>query len=190
MSDPDAPAYTRRQRLRALHDRVAPFLIVPIGVLGASALLVAAIAGVDASSAAAKAEANSTANAALVKCLNEYARLSATSNAAVREATVERDVAVVKRDAALDEEGIAFLALIEALRAEKYRPAILDTLSDTLHERARAAADLEAAQQNLDDVRKEFPPTPAPAVFCNVETDDESKLVESTPAPVESSFAE
>lgn len=189
MSDPEVPATTRRQRLRALHDQIAPLLVVPIGLLGAAALIIAAIAGVNASGASQRAESNSSANAALVKCLNEYAGLSAVSNAAVRDATVKRDTAVVVRDAALDEEGIAFLALVEALRAEKYRPVILDQLAETLRDRAEAAADLEAAQADLDAVRKAFPPVPAPAVFCDVELDDEGKLVErsSSPTPAPSS---
>lgn len=183
MSDPEVPANTRRQRLRAIHDRYAPLLVVPIGLVGAAALLIAAIAGIDASSAAAKAEANSTANAALVGCLNQYAKLNAANNAAVRDATIERDEAVVNRDAALDREGVAFLDLVEALRAEKYRPEILDRLSETLQSRARAAAALAIAQEDLDKVRQENPPVPAPAVFCDVEIDENGKLVERTPAP-------
>lgn len=156
---------------------------MPIGLLGAAALIVAAVAGIRASGASERAEANSTANAALVACLNAYAALNSDTSAAVREASVKRDDATKARDKALDREGIAFLDLVEALRAEKYRPAILDRLADTLRDRADAAADLAAAQANLDQVRKDNPPVPSPAVFCDVELDEEGKLVERTPTP-------
>jgi hypothetical protein len=163
-------------------------LVVPIGLIGAAALMIAAIAGVNASGAAAKAEANSTANAALVECLNDYADKSASSNTAVREATVMRDKAVVDRDAALDEEGIAFLKLVEDLKAQKVTSVkAFNELIRTLRERAVKAQALEEAQAHLDQVRRENPPVPPPTVFCDVKIDNDGKLVERTPTPVSSS---
>lgn len=185
-SEPQAeePVLTRRQRLRAFHDRVAPLLIVPIGVIGATALLIAAVAGVDASSAANKAEANSTANAALVQCLNDYASLNSASNALVRDATVLRDDATKARDKALNEEGVAFLQLVLDLKAGTVTSTeAFNDLIDTLRDRAAKAKALETAQENLDEVRRQNPTVPSPAVFCDVELDDEGKLVDRTPSP-------
>lgn len=165
-----APGPRKRRPLSEseTYARVAPWLTLAIGCIAALGVVVAAIASVQSANASAEARGVSKANAVLVGCLNRYADASASTSQAVRDASAKVTTATIARDTALDVEGVAFLDLVEALRAEKYEPAILEALSESLKDRAAAALVLAQAQADLEQARADNPVPPPPTVFCEL----------------------
>lgn len=142
-------------RIRTFYDRYAPLLIVVC-------LLVATIGVIIGTSA-------TFTSGALVNCLRRHASATAESSKAVREATVTRDVAAADFSVALNTEGEAFLAFVKKLaRGRVDGPEDIGRLRATLAGRAAAARALDAAQAELDQVRRDNPVPDPPAVFCKL----------------------
>lgn len=128
------------------------------------------------------------ANKTLTECLNRYSAAQSLSSQAVRDASELVTEKTVLRDIALDEEGEAFQRLVDSLRAKKYKPAILDALSDALAGRAEAATALQSAQDNLSLVRADNPVVPPPATFCRIEQNSaDNEGVADPGAPIDRS---
>lgn len=116
---------------------------------------------------AAQDRARTADNTRLLGCFNEYAKASSTSSTAVRLASVRKDAATTERDNTLNEEGQAFLTVVEHLLADSVAPKDVQALRDTLRRRAAAAAKLDLAQVALDKAREDNPVPPPPSTFCS-----------------------
>lgn len=152
---------------RQIYDRVAPVLVV-------ICLLASLFASVGTFVLARVNDAQDRRNEAdrteLLKCFDRYAELQSASSVAVREASVVKDARTAERDDALNAEGRAFKALVEAALTEDDIPAeLVQRLSETLHDRAVAARKLDRAQAALDAARAEHPVPPPPSAFCSVQ---------------------
>jgi hypothetical protein len=157
---------TQRQ-WRIIYDRVAPVLVV-------ICLLASLFASVGTFFLARVNEAQDRQSdadkALLLKCFDRYAELQSASSVAVREASVVKDRRTAERDDALNAEGEAFKDLVEAaLTGEGIPPELVQRLSETLHDRADAARQLDRAQAALDKAREDNPIPPAPSEFCSVQ---------------------
>lgn len=116
---------------------------------------------------AADAKARDEQQKILLDCFDDFARKSSESSTAVREASVKKDAATAARDDALDDEGRAFLAVVDHILANEVTPADVKALRDSLQARADAAARLDRAQRELDQVREDNPVPPPPSTFCS-----------------------
>lgn len=120
----------------------------------------------DAQQAADQAERDKDTKA-LLECFDKFARQSSLSSSAVREASVEKDAATAARDDALDQEGRAFLVVIDKLLADEVTPQDVQALRDSLQARADAAERLDKAQRTLDEAREANPVPSPPSTFCS-----------------------
>ena len=149
---------------RQVYEKVAPVLVV-------FCLLASLFASVGtywgARVNAAQDRARTADNTRLLGCFNEYAKASSTSSTAVRVASVRKDAATSERDDTLNEEGRAFLTVVDHLLTNQVTPADVKNLRDALQHRAAAAAKLDRAQAALDEARKDNPVPPPPSTFCH-----------------------
>lgn len=116
---------------------------------------------------AADAKARDEQQKVLLDCFDDFARQSSESSTAVRAASVKKDAATAARDDALDEEGRAFLTVVDHILANEVTPQDVQALRDSLQVRADAASRLDRAQRALDKVREENPVPEPPSTFCS-----------------------
>ena len=145
--------------LRGIHDRHARVILASIATLMLPLMIMTTVATMD-------NWRQDKDRDALLACINDYADASSTSSKAVRVASAKKDVATADFNLALNAEGAAFKRLIGAILAENVKPADVQRLYDTLDERDRAGRALVAAQDELNEARRENPVPDPPSEFC------------------------
>lgn len=159
--------------------RRAPALVTAVAVVALIGIWLAAAATITNGQQDRRAEAR---DGAVQRCFDRWADAQSASTSAVRDASVVKDEALAKKEAAsrhfnkaLNDEGQAFKALVRKILAQDVEPADVKRLYDTLDDRdrlgrvvERAQADLARAQRKLDKARTENPVPDAPSTFCSV----------------------
>lgn len=108
----------------------------------------------------------------VVTCLESWSAENSRVAAATRQASENKDLAVTAFNATLNDEGQAFLALVQAIinpatTQELYQPLLLK-LTRTLAARSDANALVIHSQRKLNRVRDKNPIPPPPAEFCHL----------------------
>lgn len=155
---------TTQPKWRLLYEKIAPVLVV-FCLLASLFATVGTYWGARVN--AAQDRARTTDNTRLLGCFNQYAKASSESSTAVRVASVRKDAATTERDNTLNEEGRAFLRVVDHLLADSVTPQDVQNLRDSLRLRAVAAAKLDRAQAALDTAREDNPVPPPPSTFCS-----------------------
>lgn len=151
-------------RLGRWYERIAPHLIIPIGLIAATAMVVSASATVTNGQQTRRADADTAARDAaqtavlaaqqeLLDCFNEYAAAQSTGNTIVRRATVD--------------QGDALRAVVAEIR-RVFRAAVKGELTgvEQLRPIVKLSAAFEAASRRLDRARAENPVPDPPVTFC------------------------
>lgn len=176
----------RRLRARAWdwYVRVSPHLIIPIGLVAAIAMVVAASAAVtngqqdrrdarDSAARDAQVMAVQAAQQKLLECFDRYAAVSSTSSKEVRDASVQKDDAMSGFFTTLGVEGRAFKRVTHRILTSDVTAADVRHLDHALALRAHAQLLLEQAQDALDQARADNPIPDPPSEFCGSDADQE-----------------
>lgn len=149
-------------RARGWYDRWAPVFVVAVALMA----LIGIWIGTAATFANGRQDAERAAEAAsrdgqtrdLLACFDQYAAAQSASTGAVREASVVKDQATSRRDA-------AFSDVLNALLTEQQDQERVRALFERLQ---RTNATLVDAQDRLDRARIENPVPDPPSEFCSV----------------------
>jgi hypothetical protein len=146
-------------RLRAFHDEYARVVLAIIAALLVPLCVMTTVATLD-------NWRQDNERDDLLSCFDDVLAASSASSTAVREASVDKDIATAARDDALNAEGIAFQRLVQHILVKTVTAKDVKALSETLDARSHAAHQLDVAQDALDKAREDNPVPPAPSVFC------------------------
>lgn len=175
---------------RLWYNRWGPVIMGICLVIGATAAVLGVIGiytnGQQDAAAAAANKVRDQQNAAvlasqqeLLACFDRYASAQSTGSKEVREASQAKDDAAAELNAALSDEGDAFLQLTtllgRSLAGDQIEPdrwtAVVHRLESTLQARQEANAAVIAAQAALDTARAENPVPDPPSEFCGSDAD-------------------